>query len=56
MRWPRQRQPFIAFPADYRALVASGLMSGRARTIAASRTGAFVMGALMPGDLSTRGG
>jgi hypothetical protein len=40
----------IAFPADYRALVASGLMSGRARTIAASRVGAFVMSALMPGD------
>jgi hypothetical protein len=40
----------IAFPADYRALVASGLMAGRARTVAASRAGAFAMGSLMPGD------
>jgi hypothetical protein len=40
----------IAFPADYRALVANGLMAGRVRTVAASRAGAFAMGSVMPGD------
>jgi len=40
----------IIFPADYRALLSSGLMSGRVQTIAASRTGAYVAGVVMPGD------
>jgi hypothetical protein len=31
----------FVFPADYRALVSSGLMSGRVQTVAASRAGAY---------------
>jgi hypothetical protein len=40
----------IVFPADYRTLVANGLMTGRVRTIAASRAGGFAMGTLLPGE------
>ena len=47
---PAATATVLAFPADYRALLSSGLMSGRMQMVAASRAGAYVMGAVMPGD------
>jgi len=47
---PAPTATVMAFPADYRALLSSGLMSGRVQMVAASRAGAYVLGAVMPGD------
>ena len=40
----------IVMPADYRAFVVSGLMSSRVRTVAATRSGAYTVTDLVPGD------
>lgn len=47
---PAMTATVIAFPADYRGLLSSGLMSGRVQTVAATRTGSYAIGVLMPGD------
>jgi hypothetical protein len=40
----------IVFPADYRALVANGLTSGKVQIVAASRAGTYAVNGLMPGE------
>ena len=47
---PASTATTIIFPADYRAMVANGMTSGRVMTVAASRLGAYSANGLLAGE------